>query len=52
MVAVADATRANLLTADAIATALVLEAAVVVSVTSALMDDAASVAHVEVRVVT
>ena len=51
MVAVADATRANLLTADAVATALVLEASIAVTVTSELMDEASAVAHVEVRLV-
>ena len=41
--------RANLLTADATATALVLEASAVVGVSSSLMDEAASIARVDLR---
>lgn len=47
MSAVAALTSANFLTAEAIATSLVLEAPIVVSTRSALMDRAASVAGVE-----
>jgi hypothetical protein len=50
MVAVSDATRANLLTADAIATALILDADIAVSVATPLLSEAAATAHVSVTV--
>jgi hypothetical protein len=49
MVAIADATRANLLSADAIATALILDADIAVSTASPLLTNAAAIAHVNVQ---
>ncbi len=51
MVAVCDTTRANLLTADAIATALILDAGIALSVATPLLDEAALTAHVSVTLV-
>jgi hypothetical protein len=47
--AITEVTRANLLTADAVATAVILDAEIAVSVATPLLEEAAAIAHVRVH---
>lgn len=51
MIAISNTTRANLLTADALATALTFDASIAVTTNSPLLLEAALTVHVEVRVI-